>query len=230
MQPNKEYQEKQNIKAQIVDYYKDKIVELNLKPFDRIRNYLEELDIDVPLPIKRDLIFSHMDFEQFTTNIMRGEEFTVVSGFNPSSSFHLGHKVLFDVLAALQKLGATIYIPITNDESYLDGKVGSLAESRKKAYELIPDIYAFGLDPKKTKIYVLSDYPEIYNFAIHISKLVKNSYVETVFGKGALDNSGKAFYRAAVQLAQILLPQLDEFGGPKPTLIPKSKEYFVLVK
>jgi hypothetical protein len=28
------------------------------------------------------------------------------------------------------------------------------------------------------------------------------------------------FYRAAVQIAQILLPQYDEFGGPKPTIIP----------
>jgi len=44
-----------------------------------------------------------------------------------------------------------------------------------------------------------------------------------VFGfdmKDAKENPGKMFYMGGVQLAQILLPQYDEFGGPKPTIIP----------
>jgi len=125
------------------------------------------------------------------------------------------------MLLLLQKLGADIHIPLTNDESYLDGKAASLKDSRRMAYkEIIPSIIAFGFDPKKTHIYVMSDYPDMYNLAIHISKHVTNKYVSTVFGEEGMDNSGKAFYRSAVQLAMIMLPQLAEFGGVKPVLIP----------
>lgn len=220
-QSEREHKEKLKLGKKITSYYSNKLNKLNLDDFSRIKAYLEAgLDNTSPL-INRDIVFAHLGFEPFTTNIAKGESFSVVSGLNPSSPLHLGHKVMFDLLLFLQKLGADIYIPITNDESYLDGKVESLAESRRIAYEeIIPSIIAFGFDPKKTKIFVLSDYPEIYNYAIHISKHVTNKYVETVFGEGSLDNSGKAFYRSAVQLAQILLPQLEEFGGSKNTLIP----------
>ena len=220
-QAQEEYQEKAKLGKSIGQYYRDKVEELNLKSFSKIKAYLEAFLPDQNPLITRDIIFAHLDFEPFTTCIAEGKPFTVVSGLNPSSPLHLGHKVMFDMLLYLQKLGADIYIPITNDESYIDGKVKSLAESRKIAYEeIIPSIISFGFDPKKTKIYVLSDYPDIYNLAMHISKNVTNKYVSTVFGDEALDNSGKAFYRSAVQLAQILLPQLEEFGGPKNTLIP----------
>jgi len=220
-QARKEYQDKKKLGERISNYYQERIQELNLKDFSRIKSYLEASLIQLDPLVSRDIIFAHLDFEPFTSFTAEGKEFTVVSGLNPSSPLHLGHKVMFDLLLFLQKLGGNIFIPITNDESYVDGKVKSLAESRRIAYEeIIPSIVAFGFDPKKTKIFVLSDYPDIYNFAINISKNVTNKYVSTVFGAEALDNSGKAFYRSAVQLAQILLPQLEEFGGVKNTLIP----------
>jgi tryptophanyl-tRNA synthetase len=216
-----EYQGKVKLGKDIHDYYERKLAELNIKGFSRITSYLESFLSEPERLLNRKIIFAHLDFEVFSTLIAQKKEFTVVSGLNPSSPLHLGHKVMFDILLFLQKLGANVFIPITNDESYLDGKVKSLAESRKIAYEvIIPSIIAFGFDPKKTKFFVDSDYPDLYNFAIHLSKQVTNKYVGTVFGDEALDNSGKAFYRSAVQLAQILLPQLPEFGGNKNTLIP----------
>jgi tryptophanyl-tRNA synthetase len=217
----KEYQEKLKLGKSIDAYYDKKLEELNLNSFKRIGSYLDEFLPEKNIHMSRNIIFAHLGFEPFTTQIAEGKPFTVVSGLNPSSPLHLGHKVLFDLLLSLQKMGADIFIPITNDESYIDGKVKSLAESRKIAYEeIIPSIIAFGFDPAKTKIFVCSDYPDIYNLAMMISKHVTNKYVSTVFGNESLDNSGKAFYRSAVQLAQILLPQLDEFGGIKNTLIP----------
>jgi tryptophanyl-tRNA synthetase len=217
----KEYRDKVKLGIEIEKYYKDKVKELKLKDFSRIRAYLEAFLPDVDPLISRDIIFAHLDFEPFTTSIAEKTPFCIVSGLNPSSYLHLGHKVLFDQLLYFQKLGADIYIPITNDESYLDGKVKALSESRRIAYEeIIPGIIAFGFNPKKTKIFVMSDYPDVYNLAINVSKHVTNQYVSSIFGDRAIDNSGKAFYRSAVQLAQILLPQLEEFGGPKPTLIP----------
>jgi tryptophanyl-tRNA synthetase len=217
----KEYQEKVALAQKIGEYYQDKRNELHLTDFTRIKNYLVDYLRDPGLLIKRGVVFAHMGFDIFTSSIVNGEEFTIVSGLNPSSPLHLGHKVLFDLLLLLQKLGATIFIPITNDESYVDGKAFSLKESRRMAYEeIIPSIAAFGFDPRKTKIFVDSDYPDLYNFAIYLSKNISNKYVESVFGEKSFDNCGKAFYRSAVQLAQILLPQLPEFGGAKNTLIP----------
>lgn len=216
-----EYKEKVKLGKEVHDYYERKLIELNIKGFSRIASYLETVLPEPERLISRKIIFAHLDFEAFAPLIAQKKEFTVVSGLNPSSPLHLGHKLMFDILLFLQKLGANVFIPITNDESYLDDKVKSLAESRKIAYEvIIPSIIAFGFDPKKTKFFVDSDYPDLYNFAIHLSKQVTNKYVSTVFGNEALDNSGKAFYRSAVQLAQILLPQLPEFGGVKNTLIP----------
>ena len=219
----KEHADKMRQADKIRQYYTDKAAELGLADFARIQAYLDEAlpEAQKSYLLHRGIVFAHMGFEPFTTFIADGKPFAVVSGLNPSAPLHLGHKVMFDILLFLQKLGADIYIPLTNDESYLDGKAASLAESRKMAYEkIIPSIMAFGFDPKKTHIFVLSDYPEIYNFAMQISKHVTNKYVATVFGENSLDNAGKAFYRSAVQLAQILLPQLPEFGGSRSTLIP----------
>ena len=124
----------------------------------------------------------------------------------------------------MQQHGAEVYIPITNDESYVVGKVKSLAESKRIAYEeVIPSVIAFGFDPKKTHIFVDSDYPEIYNVAMDLSNKITLNRAFKVFGFDKSkegENPGTMFYRSAVQLAQILLPQYEEFGGVKPTLIP----------
>lgn len=219
---SQEYHDKTILAQKISNYYREKLEELHVNDFARIKSYLETyLPENLKMHIERGIIFAHLGFENFLASIARGGTFSVVSGLNPSSPLHLGHKVLFDILLILQKLGADIFIPITNDESYLDGKTNSLAESRRIAYEeIIPSIIAFGFNPDKTHIFVCSDYPDIYNFAINISKNITGKFTETVFGQDALDNSGKIFYRSAVQLAQILLPQLSEFGGLKNVLIP----------
>lgn len=170
------------------------------------------------------ITFAHKDLESIADAMANGKPWAVVSGLNPSGPLHFGHKQVFDDLLWLQEQGADIYIPITNDESYVVNKTKSLAESRRIAYELvIPSIIAMGFEPGKTHIFVDSDYPDIYNVAIDVSKYLSLNRVFGVFGFGKDDkgeNPGTLFYRGGVQLAQILLPQYEEFGGPKPTLIP----------
>jgi len=217
----KEYKNKLKLGNKITKYYQNKVKELRIEDFSRIKPYLEASLPDLSPLISRDIVFAHLGFEPFTTFIAEKKPFCIVSGLSPSSYLHLGHKVLFDILLYFQKLGADIYIPVTNDESYVDGKVETLSESRRIAYEkIIPGIISFGFDPKKTHIYTMSDYPDVYNLAIKVGKYVTNRYVSSIFGDKAIDNAGKAFYRSAVQLAQILLPQIEEFGGPKNILIP----------
>lgn len=215
----KEYREKGAIKNRLAMYYRQQSEKNGLSDMAKIQAYLpEELMFR---QLQRDMVIAHLDFEPILELIANKQEFVVVSGLNPSSALHLGHTTLFDLMLALQKLGGRIYIPLTNDESYIDGKVKTMGESRRLAYEeIIPSIIAFGFDPKRIHIYVDTEYPTLYPFAIRVSKYVSMAEVESLFGKDALTNPGQIFYRGCEQLAEILMPQLPEFGGPKPTLIP----------
>lgn len=202
------------------DYYHQKMKELDFKPIDRFVDYYPEPSRLMDLKVT----FAHRDLESVAEAMEKQKPWAVVSGLNPSGPLHLGHKLIFDELLWLQKQGADIYIPITNDESYVVDKTKSLAESRKIAYEkVIPSIIAMDFSPEKTHIFVDSDYPDIYNIAMELSKHLTINRIFGVFGLGKdqeKENSGTLFYRGAVQQAHILLPQYEEFGGPKPTIIP----------
>lgn len=215
----KEYQEKMAMKNRLAVYYRQQGVKNGLSDMEKIKAYLP--DALMFRQLARDMVIAHLDFAPILELIANNQEFVVVSGLNPSSTLHLGHTMLFDLLLALQRLGGRIYIPLTNDESYIDVKVVTMGESRRLAYEeIIPSIIAFGFDPKRTHIYVDTEYPTLYPFAMRVSKYVSMSEVESLFGKEALTNPGQIFYRGCEQLAEILMPQLPEFGGPKHTLIP----------
>lgn len=214
-----EYQEKVAIKNRLATYYQEQSVKNGLSDMRKIKAYLpDELNF---MELKRDLVIAHLDFAPILELIADQKEFVVVSGLNPSSALHLGHATLFRLLVALQRLGGRMYIPLTNDESYIDGKVTTISESTKIAYEeILPSIIAFGFDSKKTHVYVDTEYPMLFPFAMTVSRFVSMAEVEGMFGKESLMNPGQVFYRGCEQLAQILMPQLPEFGGPKPTLIP----------
>lgn len=207
-------------------YYDDKINELGLKTIDRFADYYP----DTNQLIKSRVVFAHRDLESVVSAIEEKKPWSVISGLNPSGPLHFGHKLVFDELLWLQKQGADVFIPITNDESYVVDKTKSLEESRKIAYEdVIPSIIAMGFDSEKTHIFVDSDYPDIYNVAMQLSKHVSLNRINGVFGFGKdeeKENPGTLFYRGAVQLAQILLPQYKEFGGIKPTLIPVGVDQY----
>ena len=81
---------------------------------------------DVPdfYAFKRGLIYSHRDFDKFYAALKKGEKCAIVSGVNASGTLHLGHKVVFDTNLYFQKkYGVPVYIPISDDESYVSGKI-----------------------------------------------------------------------------------------------------------
>ena len=215
----KEYGIKKIIKIRMEKYYVDQTTKNGLSNLDKIKAYM--LVGLQPIQMRRGVAIAHLDMEPIIEKIAKGQEFVVVSGLNPSSPLTMGHKALFDLFLGLQQLGARVFIPLTNDESLVDGKVDSLAKSRKIAREsILPDIVAMGFDVNNTHVYIDSEYPQLYNFAMHLSQYVTFGQLKQVFGEDSLLTPGQIFYRGVVQMAQILLPQLPEFGGPKPTLIP----------
>lgn len=230
---NVEWQEKSKSVRKEGLYYKRKMRQFGLTSLDRFVMYH-------PNPsdgMKSGVTYAHRDMEKIADAMVNGDPWAVVSGLNPSGPLHLGHLQIFKEMLWMQKNGAEVFIPITNDESYVVNKTDSLSRGREIAYnEIIPSIVSMGFDEKKTHIFVDSDYTEIYNAAMDVSKHMTLNTAKNVFGfdfSKEVQNPGTFFYRSAVQVAQILLPQYQEFGGPKPTVIPVGIDqhpYIVLAR
>ncbi len=213
---NDEYQEKLDIKNRLEKYYQEQSIKNGLSGMEKIVAYTP-LEFQ-PRAMRRDLVVAQLDYGEILSMIANRQTFTIVSGLNPSSGLHLGHKVLFDMLLELQKLGGEVYIPISDDESCVDGKVDSLADGTKNAREkIIPALQKMGFDPTKTHYLIDTEQKNLYKFALEISRHVNMPELNRLFGKEAVSNPGQVFYRGCVQLAVILAPQLS---GSKHTLVP----------
>ena len=209
---------KQLVRDEQATYYKNKVAELNLSDLTRAADYLSGAERFVD----RGILVGQRDLDVSIDAIFEEREWAVVSGLNPSGPLHFGHKAMYDVLLWLQREhGATIYIPITDDETYLVGKAPSVAHARETALtDVIPSIIAMGFDPAKTHIYLHSQFPQIYRLAVTLSSYVTYNNVRGLFGWQGHEHTGTVFYMGGLQFASILLPQLSELGGPKPVLVP----------
>ena len=164
------------------------------------------------------LVYSHRDFDKFLTALKKGEKCAIVSGFNASGTIHLGHKAVFDTNLYFQKeYGIPVFIPISDDESYVAGKVKNQEEALKNALELAKELLAYGFNPKKTYFIIDQIYTNIYNLAIKLSKKVNLSEIKATYGYKNEDNIGLHFY-PTIQAAHILFPQ--EKFGIKNVLVP----------
>jgi tryptophanyl-tRNA synthetase len=216
---SKEYQEKVAIKQRLAKYYLSQSTKNGLGGMEKVLAYTP-LEYQ-PLAMRRGLVVAQMGYGDILALMSQKKPFTVVSGLNPSSQLHLGHKVLFDMLLEFQQMGGELYIPLTDDESYIDGKVDKLSDGTRNAKEkIIPILQRMGFDLNKTHYLVDTEQVDLYQFAIELSRYVSMAELTHLFGAESLTNPGQVFYRGCVQLAEILMPQLPQNGGPRHTLIP----------
>ena len=167
---------------------------------------------------KTGVLVSHRDFDKFFSALKKGEKCAIVSGFNASGTIHLGHKAVFDTNLFFQKkYNIPVFIPISDDESYVAGKVKNQEEALKNSLKLAKELIAYGFDPKKTYFIIDQIYTNIYNLAIKLSKKVTLSEIKASYGYKNEDNPGLYFY-PAVQSAHIILPQ--EKFNIKNVLVP----------
>jgi len=167
---------------------------------------------------KKGLIYSHRDFDKFFKALKKGEKCAIVSGLNASGTLHIGHKVVFDTNLYFQKeFGIPVFIPISDDESYVAGKVKDQKEALTHSLELAKELLAYGFDPHKTYFIIDQIYTNIYNLAIKLSAKINISEVKATYGYKNEENIGLHFY-PAVQSAHILFPQ--EKFGIKNVLVP----------
>ncbi len=155
---------------------------------------------------KKGLIYSHRDFDKFWKALKEGKKVAIVSGLNASGTLHLGHKVVFDTNLFFQKeFNVDVYIPISDDESYVAKKVETQEEALYNAINLVKQLIAYGFDPKKTHFIIDQIYTNIYNLAIKLSRKLTLSEVKATYGYSNEQNAGLHFY-PAVQAAHVLLP------------------------
>ncbi|PIO08175.1 tryptophan--tRNA ligase [Candidatus Pacearchaeota archaeon CG10_big_fil_rev_8_21_14_0_10_35_219] len=164
------------------------------------------------------VLASHRDLDKFLLALKKGEKCAILSGVNASGSLHLGHKAVFDTNLFFQKkYNLPVFIPISDDESYLSGKISSQEEALENAKQLAKELIAYGFNPKKTFFIIDQIYTNIYNLAIKLSKKITLSEVKATYGYKNDDNPGLYFY-PAVQAAHILFPQVKK--GIKNVLVP----------
>ncbi len=188
----------------------------------KIDNVVKELSkvTELSMLYRRGIIFAHRDLNVIIDAIKNHKKFAVVTGANPSGSLHFGNKLFVDQAKFYQENGADVFIPISNDESYVFNKVKTIDEATKNAYEyVIPTLIALGLKKGKTHIFVSTKCRDIYELSVRLSKRATFSMMKDIFGFTNESSPGKIFY-GVVETAHILFPQIERFGGPKPVVVP----------
>lgn len=167
--------------------------------------------------IRRGIIFGHRDFGKIDSAISNKKPFAMMTGLMPSGKFHFGHKMVADEIIWFQKKGARTYIAAADIESYLMRGV-SLDDARKTAVEeYLTNYIALGLDTKKTNFWFQSDYvAPYYRLADVAAKEITFNEMKAIYG----DITTSKITSALKQVADILHPQLPEFEGKMPTVVP----------
>ncbi len=176
---------------------------------------------DLHLMLRRKIFFSHRDFDWILDKYKNGEKFALYTGRKPSGPAHLGHLSVWMFTKWLQdKFDVELYFEVTNDENFLF-KNATLEESTKWGYDNILDVIALGFDPKKTFIFLDTEYAKtLYNIAVKVAKHVTFSTVKGIFGFTNENNIGSIFY-PAIQASPCFLPSVLK-GRNIPVIIPAA--------
>ncbi len=172
---------------------------------------------------RRKIVFAHRDIQRILLAIKDKKKFVMMTGLMPTGKFHLGHMILAKQMIFYQKLGAKLYIAVADLEAY-NARGQSLEDSKQIAIEeYIKNYIALGLKPENCEIYFQSER----------SKDAKKSNafyrLQNLLARYATFNEFKAVYGditpgkmlvSLLQAADMLHPQLPEFEGPCPVLVP----------
>lgn len=178
--------------------------------------------VDVPSPSKlhrRGIIFAHRELDLILESKRKGEPFGVLTGLMPSGKMHLGHSMVIDQVKWFQEQGGDITIAVADLESTATRGI-SLAEGRKiAAEEYVINYAALGLDPQKTTVYFQSQRSIVQRLGFQLGKRTNLSEFEAIYGFDGATNLAHV-QAPLVQAGDILHPQLEEYGGLRPIVVP----------
>jgi len=167
--------------------------------------------------LSRGIDFGQRDLARVIDAIDNNKPYAVMSGIKPTGDFHLGTKMTADDMVYFQSLSkkGKVYYAIADIEAYADNGL-SFSETSKIATKNVADILALGLDPDRAVVYFQSEEMRVMRLATIFSRGVTNNMLRAIYGERQIG----LYMAALVQAGDILMPQLPEFDGPKPVLVP----------
>ena len=172
---------------------------------------------------RRNIVYAHRDFGRIIGALKNKERFAMMTGLMPSGKFHIGHMLVAQQIIFYQKLGAKIYLAVADVEVY-NARGQGMAESRKIAMEeYIANYIALGLKQKNLDLYFQS------NRSADANKAVAYYRLQNLLARHGTFNEFKAVYgeispgkmmASLLQASDMLHPQLPEFEGALPVVVP----------
>ncbi len=199
-----------------IESYEKLFTEFGISPFE---NFKEKFKTN--RYVRRGIIFGHRDFDKIARCIDKNKKFAMLTGLMPSGKFHFGHKMVADEIIWFQEMGAETYICAADIEAYLTRDIDLKLAKEIATEEYLLNYLALGLKTNNLHFYFQSDYVvPYYRFRDTLSKRATNNSLKSIYGELT---PGKIF-SIFTQVADILHPQLDEFSGKMPTVVPVGSD------
>ncbi len=197
-----------------IDNYSKLFDEFGISKFDELLGKIK----NPHRYMRRHVIFGHRSYESVLNAMLSGKPFAAMSGFMPSGRAHLGHKMVMEEIIWHQQQGGDAFLAIADMEAHaVRGK--SWKECREFGInEYILSAIALGFEPGG-HIYFQSKSGNVKDLAFELGIKANFSELSAIYGFNGETNIAH-MVSALTQSADILQPQLAEFGGPKPVVIP----------
>ncbi len=197
-----------------IDNYSKLFEEFGISRFDDLLG-------KIPNPhryMRRHVIFGHRSYESVLDAMLNGKPFAALSGFMPSGKAHLGHKMVMEEIIWHQQQGGDVFLAIADMEAHAVRGVSWEKCRELGINEYILSAIALGFEPGG-HIYFQSKSSQVKNLAFELGIKANFSELSAIYGFNGETNISHML-SALTQSADILHPQLEEFGGPKPVVIP----------
>jgi tryptophanyl-tRNA synthetase len=197
-----------------IDNYSKLFDEFGISRFDDILG-------KIPNPhryMRRHVIFGHRSYENVLDAMLSGKPFAALSGFMPSGKAHLGHKMVMEEIIWHQQQGGDAFLAIADMEAHAVRGISWEKCRELGINEYILSAIALGFEPRG-HIYFQSKTDLVKNLAFELGIKANFSELSAIYGFNGETNIAH-MVSALTQSADILQPQLAEFGGPKPVVIP----------
>jgi len=168
---------------------------------------------------RRGIVFGHRDLDVVVDCMSVGDPFGVLTGLMPSGRMHLGHSMVIEQVRWFQEQGADVTVAVADLEA-LATRGTSLAKGRETALrEYVLNYAALGLDPENTSVYFQSSRPAVQRLAFTLGQRTNISELEAIYGFSG-DTNLAHVQAPLVQVGDIVHPQMDEYGGLRPIVVP----------
>ena len=169
--------------------------------------------------MRRGIIFGHRSYDSIVEAVNSGKPFSAMSGFMPSGRIHLGHKMVMEEIIWHQQHGGTVFMAVADMEAHSVRGISWKECRRIGVEEYILSLIALGFKPEGGHIYFQSTSSEVRDLAFELGVKANFSELSAIYGFNGETNIAH-MVSATLQSADILHPQLKEFGGPRPVVIP----------